>query len=291
MRIIEQEYEIKVDFNPENNDPVLIYKAMAASIEYLQKSDDILAKSISKDNKVKISLHRIKEGSLRSFIRSRTECPENELQSQNDEDDLEIKVKEYFARGKRVITQGLLDLGSELNEEQLEEIASKVDTIAKETRIAEQPFYILPSAGDIKDIAVAAEKTASLMDDNSRILYIGKDEQAVELPKKINLEKNLFNDEMRKILKSERNLILKVKKPDFLGDSRWEMKHGKNRIVCKIVDEGWINRFKNKEVLVFPGDSLECVVEITEEYDELGNLIKSEYQIKEVENVIEGKES
>lgn len=108
----------------------------------------------------------------------------------------------------------------------------------------------------------------------------------------MSVDKGLFEEiDKRKTVKSERVIVLKVKKPDFLGDSKWEMKHGSQRIVCKIIDENWIERFKNKEVLVFPGDSLEAKVLLVEEYNIKGDLVKTEYTILEILDVIQGKET
>lgn len=289
MQIIEHEYEIKLDFEPGNNNPENLYKAMISAFKYLQESDDILSRTLSKENKVTMSLMSIKEGSLRNFIRTRTECPEQELQT-NDQD-LEQRVKKYFMEGKKAITQGLLAMDQITDEKQLQNIITSIKQAAIDANVISEPFYTLPSVEEIKDLAIVAEESANSLDSNSKITYIEEGQKPIELPKKLSVSKELLSDvDERKTVNSERMIVLKVKKPDFLGDSRWEMKHGSHRIVCKITDDKWIDKFKNKEVLVFPGDSLECRVILIEEYNVKGDLIKTEYIIMEVINVIQGTE-
>jgi hypothetical protein len=105
------------------------------------------------------------------------------------------------------------------------------------------------------------------------------------------MNETLFIDEeSRKIVPSTQRLILKIKKPDYLGDSKWEMKHGNNKLICKIEDAVWIEKFKTKRVFAFPGDSLDCNVRIIHEYDSKLNLIRSDYFIVEVHDVIQGEE-
>lgn len=290
MKIIEHEYELKLDFVSGQNNPEQLYLAMISAFKFLQESDTVLARSISKDNRVTMSLIGIKEGSLRNFVRTRTECPENDLQPQNTI--LEEKVTQYFVQGKKAITQGLLALNEINNENELNEIVEGVKKAAIESEIISEPFFSLPTPEKIKDLAIIAEESTRHLDANSRILYIENNENPIQLPKVLSVDKGLFEEiDKRKTVKSERVIVLKVKKPDFLGDSKWEMKHGSQRIVCKIIDENWIERFKNKEVLVFPGDSLEAKVLLVEEYNIKGDLVKTEYTILEILDVIQGKET
>jgi hypothetical protein len=128
-----------------------------------------------------------------------------------------------------------------------------------------------------------------MLDDKTSLSYSAENEASIELPHKIKMDNTLFIEEERKTVPNTQQLILKIKKPDYLGDSKWEMKHGNNKLICKIEDNAWIDKFKSKRVFVFPGDSLFCNVRIVNEYDSKLNLIKSEYFIVEVLDVIQGK--
>jgi hypothetical protein len=283
-----QEYEIKLDFISGDNDPEKLFIATANAIKYFKTIDNMLAKTLSKNNTISTSLISVEHGSLRSYIRTKIEGNDDELQPVVEIQDIEERIQNYLHQGRKKITQGLLEFKES---EDIKELVTAIETVAKSTGVNEEPFYALPSEHEIMEVLDSAEQATETLDENTRIYYRFQDDLPVELPKRLQIEKTLFQEEEgRKTVDSERLLILKVKKPDFLGDSRWEMKHGRNTIICKIEDKEWITKFKNKKILVFPGDSLECNVKIIEEYDPKGNLIKSDYQITEVLNVIQGEE-
>jgi hypothetical protein len=50
---------------------------------------------------------------------------------------------------------------------------------------------------------------------------------------------------VKESLESTVPMILIVKRPDFLGDSRWEFRHGKQPIDAKLIDATWITEFRN----------------------------------------------
>src|SRR5947209_16866369 len=64
---------------------------------------------------------------------------------------------------------------------------------------------------------------------------------------------------IRESIAHEQEMILKVKKPDFLGESRWEFVH-ETAIEAKILDREWLDRFQQGLHLILPGDALRALV-------------------------------
>ena len=83
----------------------------------------------------------------------------------------------------------------------------------------------------------------------------------------------------------EQEMVLKVKKPDFLGQSMWEMKHGVKSISVKITDQNWLTLFHKQKESVLPGDSLHGLVRHQENIDQKGQLVSESYQILKVWDV------
>ncbi|MEB3283227.1 MAG: hypothetical protein VKK42_30335 [Lyngbya sp.] len=81
-------------------------------------------------------------------------------------------------------------------------------------------------------------------------------------------------------------MILKIKKPDYLGESKWEFKHEKRTINVKIQDLEWLSKFRNREVVVAPGDAIKAIVEVISKYDFSGEVISIQYSIQKVLEVI-----
>jgi hypothetical protein len=68
-------------------------------------------------------------------------------------------------------------------------------------------------------------------------------------------------------------MILVVKRPDFLGDARWEFRHGRLPIEAKILDGGWLADFRNGVAVLKPGDALRAMVRSRVRYGYDGELV------------------
>jgi len=82
-------------------------------------------------------------------------------------------------------------------------------------------------------------------------------------------------------------MILKVKKPDYLGESKWDFRHGGRSFPAKIIHKVWLESFQNREIDIRPGDSIRTMVEMTDKYDFDGELIGTDYNILQVIEVIQ----
>ena len=83
-------------------------------------------------------------------------------------------------------------------------------------------------------------------------------------------------------LSNESTMILKVKKPDYLGNSMWEFKHGNKTIPAKITHDDWVLKFQKRQVDLRPGDSIKARVNVIVKYGHDNNLIGTVYEITEV---------
>ena len=77
-----------------------------------------------------------------------------------------------------------------------------------------------------------------------------------------------------------------IKKPDFLGESAWNFRHGTKSVTVKILHKEWLEKFHSGQVPVVPGDSLNVLVRQTSKYNRNGYLISDNLEIIEVINVI-----
>lgn len=77
-------------------------------------------------------------------------------------------------------------------------------------------------------------------------------------------------------------MVLPVKKPDYLGDSRWQLRYGKRNIEARILDEDWLRRFQRREIDVRPGDALHCLVETEVRYGHDNELLTESFTVARV---------
>lgn len=82
-------------------------------------------------------------------------------------------------------------------------------------------------------------------------------------------------------------MILKVKKPDFLGNSQWEFKHDNRIITARILDDQWLESFRNGQVVIKPGDAIRANVLIEVNYGYDREVVSTNYRIITVDEVID----
>ena len=90
----------------------------------------------------------------------------------------------------------------------------------------------------------------------------------------------------QEILTSTSEMILKVKKPDYLGESMWEFRHGTRPFEAKILDSEWLKEFQNRKYDVRPGDSLRTIVKTEVQYGYDNEVVAVHNLIEKVKEVI-----
>lgn len=84
-------------------------------------------------------------------------------------------------------------------------------------------------------------------------------------------------------------MILIVRKPDYLGTTKWQFRHGKRPISASMEDAEWLKRFQARAVDVRPGDGLKCLVDTEFSYSHENELVGENYTIKKVVEVLENQ--
>ncbi|MFT4701363.1 MAG: hypothetical protein ACI9ND_002556 [Yoonia sp.] len=82
-------------------------------------------------------------------------------------------------------------------------------------------------------------------------------------------------------------MILAVKKPDYLGSSKWDMRHGKRAISVRINDEVFLQQFQDRKIDVRPKDALKCMVQVEMKYGYDNELISETFIIVSVDTVLQ----
>ncbi|MEI6887134.1 MAG: hypothetical protein WCK31_02755, partial [bacterium] len=99
-------------------------------------------------------------------------------------------------------------------------------------------------------------------------------------------ESNLVGIVTRESLSSSSVMFLRVRKPDYLGDTMWIFKHGKTEVKAIITDKDFLNDFHDRKIKVQPGDSIKCEVKVVSKYDFNSDLLSAEYEVTKVLEVI-----
>lgn len=274
-----QDFSITIDFDKNSPNPSRVFKSMASIIETFEKLDSDLVRHI--DNKIEtiMLLEDIEKGSLRAFF-------ENILKKLPDDaiKDLDWKkvIGHYLLKAKYIYLNKTEGSARITDGKDIDSIEMELKQAAHETGVDQIPTYVpMTKKAIIKNIDNISKSLESL-NKNDKVYYDSEYGRATfNLDLSIDLEKmeDLITGE---IYESVTPMILKVKKPDYLGDSMWEFKHGSKTISAKITHTKWLRDFQDRNVDVRPQDSLVCNVKTINKYDFSYELLSVSYEVVEV---------
>ena len=163
---------------------------------------------------------------------------------------------------------------------------SKILKIAVETDVTHIPAYSSPNRRKLLLHIERLSASLTYLQKDDRVYYETPEEK-VEMNKEFNIVPETIDQLLtRETLSSTQIMILKVKKPDYLGESQWDLRHGTRVISVKIRDYEWLDRFQSRQIDVRPGDSLRAEVEIKLMYGYDNEVVNTQFEIAKVIEVL-----
>jgi hypothetical protein len=170
-------------------------------------------------------------------------------------------------------------------------LARELRAIAEETDVKLFPDYAPPSTGELAQSTREIEAAKSYLIDGDKISYVVPGEPPAEFDLAIKWDE----EELKRILVKETitaaktPMTLIVKRPDCLGRSRWDFRHGGKQISARISDTVWLAKFQSRQIDVRPGDALRCLVDIENFYGYDNELISESFDVVKVNEVLENR--
>lgn len=273
-------FELKLEFNKDTEDPSRLFRSFADLIDSIKELDTTLAKTINTSVSSKIYLDDIEKGSLIGKLWNHLIInDDNKLDDNNSSEEI---INDFIDKSRSKSLKFIESGKSQV--EELQNLADEIDQIAKEKGLEKTFNYAKP------DILVLAKNLNEInnavnnLEDDEKFIVKNSKNKIEEIRKgtdKINIEdveKALTAEE----IKSEAIIFYKIKRPDFLGDSQWEFKHGNKTLKVKILDEEWLENFHQGKVIVAPGDSLKVKIKQNFKYNKNGYLISEKTEIIKV---------
>ena len=279
----ENQFGIEIDFQKSSAEPSRVFRTMSGLIEAFESLDKGLVVSVDSRIEPLLLLENIEVGSLKAWLQNRIEkIPDDVLKS----GDYKKAVGAFLVKAKHVVVDWMRGRTSISNRRELEGLQGRLLQLAEETQVRQLPAYMPPDTlrliKGINEIASALKPLGP----NDRALMLLPDGQ---IP--FNMQFDLVPDQITDLLVSrkltnESEMILKVKKPDFLGDSQWELKHGTQPILAKIEDTDWLAKFHDRTETIRPGDSIRVKLETVILYDHDNNPLSTRWAVKQVLQII-----
>lgn len=284
--VVEQDsglFEIVVEFKKGSGDPARVFKTMTGLIESVQSLDGHLAYSLAPTVTTQIVLQDIQAGSLKAKLKNIVEdIPDEALKK------AEVRpiIGHFLVKAKHKVIDWCEGREKIADTIEIKQLQSDIRQLAVETDIKQISAYTEPDTESLLlDINSFRDALANLEIDDDVTLH--SEEGISQFNKKMEISTEIIRECLtnEKIV-SEGERIFKVKKPDYLGTSKWDFKYQNRSIDAKIMDDNWLRAFQAKDVAVLPGDSIRVIVKEEASYGHNNEIIGIHYVILTVIEVL-----
>ncbi|RAP39434.1 hypothetical protein BYZ73_20535 [Rhodovulum viride] len=276
------DFALVVDFKKGEESPTRVFTAASDLIRSFEGLDRVLARSVDSSISPVMILEDVEVGSLKIWLK-------NALRSTDDQalKDLDWRpaVGKYLVRAKYVVLRWI---DQDDAPRSLQDLRREIRDLAAETDVRRLPDYAPPDPAGLIEIAKQLQDAKKALGPNDRVYFDGPDGRVeVDLSVDINPDElaDLATKETIKMPPAE--MILAVKKPDYLGNSKWDLRHGRRSISARMEDTDFLDAFQNRRKDVRPGDALRCKVTIEMRYGYDNELISETYAVQTVIEVLE----
>jgi hypothetical protein len=282
-RTTDADFALEIDFVPGSPDPARVFRSMTQLIDTFQRFDRELVQTIDVNIEPVMLLENVEAGSIKSWLRA-------VLNATDDTGLQELNWKRivggYLVRAKYLTIDWLNKRTEIIGTAELDELQGEILKAAEATGVKRIPSYQPPS----KFLLVR-----SIIDIGGSLNFLQKDDKVVFETKggdrvDFNLSLRIVPESMKDLLVEEslshtEEMILKVKKPDFLGESKWEFMH-EHVLEAKMLDVEWLTRFRNGEFVLRPGSAIRARVQVDVEYGVEREIVSRTFTILKVIEVM-----
>lgn len=280
---IDDLFEIYIDFTKSEGDPTRVFKTMTGLIESVQSIDKHLAQTLNVSVKTNLVLEEIQTGSIKASFRSIIEGIPDEALKKGD---FKPIIGHFLHQGKHKILEWTAERNNIGDRSEVKQLQNEILQLAEKTDITHVPAYIpLNEEVLLTDINSMQESLKYLEKTDSAKLISDKVESTFN--KELTVSDVVIKDMItREVITTDSLRILKVKKVDFLGNSKWSFKYEGHSIDAKITDDEWLKSYQNRVVELHPGDSIKVVLVEETSYGYNNDVVHVDYTINEIKEIL-----
>lgn len=283
----DSDIEIKIDFREDGTSSARVFEIAADLIRAFEDLDSVLITSVDSSMSTSLVLEDVQKSSLKIFLRN--------VLKQLDDDALKTLdwkplVGQYLVRGKYIALKWLDRDVQEGEPAGVEDLTEEIRKLAEQTDVRHLPDYpAINPARIAQSLDEIQRAKAKLKPGEALTITLEKHDYQVNLNRTWLPSEHLQDVESAQELSNTIDMVLVIRKPDLLGKSQWQFKHGKRAFSAPITDKSWLEEFHSGAHPLSPGDALRVRVKHTSKYDESGKLLDATEEIVKVISVIKAE--
>jgi hypothetical protein len=277
-------YALRLDYEAGSEDPARVFRAMALLVDTFYRIDVDLARSVSVQIQPVQLLQEIEAGSIKTWLRTVLRQVDDEGLKNLDWKPL---VGQYLVKAKHALLEWLEKHDTVSAYSDLDALEDELLQLAGATDVLHIPAYTpVPRKALLEDLKEVGDATREL-NPRDRVSY---ESPVGETP--IRPGFHITSEEIEDLLTAETHsgtgeLILLVKKPDYLGSSMWEFRLDGRLIEARMLDEDWLAAFRARRVDIRPGDGLRATVQVDLKRGADGSIVALKYSVLQVHDILE----
>lgn len=284
MANLNSDFCITIDFDKKSENPSRVFQTMTELIHTFQKFDSNLIKGIDTQLEPVILLEDVEIGSLKTWLSSIIRGIPDEAIKDGDWKKI---IGYYLLKSKYIVLNRIEDRVDITDAKVIEDIQYELVKEARKTDIKMMPHYeplqIPKLIRSIEDI----NNALSYLNANDKAYFETKDNDKATFNLSLDFSPEKIEDLLTKEkISNESTIILKIKKPDYLGSSMWEFRHNNKTIPAKILHESWLIQFQQRKIDIRPGDSIKAKINTIIKYGHDNNAIGIAYEVLEIIEVL-----
>lgn len=286
-RTMKGDFGLRIDFERGSSDPCRVFRSMAGLIDSFHRIDQHLASPFRNEIRPFFLLEDIESGSVTTWLKTAlVEMDDEHLKN------LELKkiLGHFLVKAKYAMISFLEQEEKIDSREKVQKIQDKIETVSHETGMAQISVYSPPTIEElVTDVISISDSVQALNQNDITTMILPEGIATVSRSFKIDGDR-LSEILSMKNISSSVEMILQVKKPDFLGNSKWLFRHHGHQIDATITDSEWLKEFHSQQIKVLPGDAIRAKVSQVVTYGANNEVIKEIFEIPEVLEVIRAAE-
>ena len=280
----ESAFAITVDFARGEGDPSRPFRTIVDLVEAFARFDKDLVKSIDITIEPVLLLENVEGGSIRSWFISLLRSTDDAALKSGDWKRI---VGEYTVKGKYALVKMLEGAKSITDPNLLEAIQTELLNEAEKTNIRGLPGYMPMSRTRLAAHIVDVTASLEYLDERDSATFESRAEKPILFNRLLRINESEMTELLAvRTLTNVCELILKVKKPDYLGSSMWEFHYDGHPIEARIQDANWLAEFHNDGAGLRPRGALRANVRIEVSYDDQNESLPPKYTVLKVLEVI-----
>lgn len=281
---------IAIDYEKNSPNPSRVFRALSDLIDALQEVDSTLLEPLNVKLQPILLLEDIEASSIKVWMAQKVK---DALESVDDEavksGDYKKVVGSYLVSGKRAFVRFLENKTEITSGKDLEPLERELFQLGEEAYISQLlPHHQTVSRQRLLQDINKINSALAPLTSSDKVTFIDREGETANFNLSLSIAPQTIDEILTRetITTPPSAMILKVKRPDFLGDAQWEFRFDTKALFAKIIDDGWMTKYKNGDEPLVPGDALKAIVESTVKYGFDGEVIETHHVVLEVIKVI-----